>query len=179
MLQVAPSTCVTHRQHCCTHVATLVRNLIPSRDKSCFQSHGPSSPFRLTMETSRTPLVIMIVPSPSVHHFPTLPRSFVHRRLMNLASLSLSWRYYDNGPRDASPVLCFGGVAATAEAFYKQLLALAARGYRVVAVDPPPCATHAEWIRALDLFLDALKIYKARVRIIFRMYCMHLWLLRV
>ena len=62
-------------------------------------------------------------------------------------------------------MLCFGGVAATAEAFYKQLLALAARGYRVVAADPPPCATHAEWIRALDLFLDALKIYKARERL--------------
>ena len=42
------------------------------------------------------------------------------------------WRLYDTGPRDTtgSPLVCLPPIAGTADVFYKQSLALSARGYR-------------------------------------------------
>ncbi|CAI5983494.1 unnamed protein product [Closterium sp. NIES-65] len=73
------------------------------------------------------------------------------------------WRYYDFGPKAIPPLLCLGGVAATADAFHKQVLALAAKGFRVIAADPPPVWSHQQWIKAVDQFLDALRVHQVHL----------------
>ncbi|CAI5516777.1 unnamed protein product [Closterium sp. Naga37s-1] len=75
----------------------------------------------------------------------------------------LRWRYYDFGPKAIPPLLCLGGVAATADAFHKQVLALAAKGFRVIAADPPPVWSHQQWIKAVDQFLDALRVHQVHL----------------
>jgi hypothetical protein len=40
----------------------------------------------------------------------------------------------DFGPREAVPLVCIPGVTGTAESFYKQLVSLGPKGYRVISV---------------------------------------------
>lgn len=76
--------------------------------------------------------------------------------------MALRWRYFDHGPRTAPPLVCIGGVAATADAFFKQVLDLGFKGFRVISVDLPPVWSHEKWITSLDQFLDCLDIHKVR-----------------
>ncbi|GAQ85524.1 hypothetical protein KFL_002390160 [Klebsormidium nitens] len=68
------------------------------------------------------------------------------------------FRYYEFGPKRLDPLICLGGAASTADCFYKQVLALSSKGYRIMAVDAPALWTHAEWMAAFDKFLDSLRI---------------------
>ncbi|GJP60139.1 hypothetical protein CLOP_g17274 [Closterium sp. NIES-67] len=95
------------------------------------------------------------------------------------AGNQLRWRYYDFGPRAIPPLLCLGGVAATADAFHKQVLALAAKGFRVIAADPPPVWSHQQWVKAVDQFLDALRVHQVHLYgtslggFLFQLYAYH------
>jgi hypothetical protein len=44
------------------------------------------------------------------------------------------WKYYEIGPRKGELLICIPGACETATAFYKIMLILAGRGYRVVSV---------------------------------------------
>lgn len=66
------------------------------------------------------------------------------------------WRYYDYGPKSVAPLVCLSGTAGTADVFYKQILTLCLKGYRVIAADAPPVWTHQEWVSSFEKFLDAL-----------------------
>ncbi|XP_024378692.1 uncharacterized protein [Physcomitrium patens] len=69
------------------------------------------------------------------------------------------WRYYDYGPKSVAPLVCLSGVAGTADVFYKQILNLCLKGYRVIAADAPPVWTHQEWVSSFEKFLDALGVH--------------------
>ena len=56
------------------------------------------------------------------------------------------FRYYDGGPRKGEVLLCLPGASGTAEIFYKQMLILCPKGYRVVTVQFPPYYTHDDWL---------------------------------
>lgn len=54
------------------------------------------------------------------------------------------WTYYDHGPRSIScPLVCLPPISGTADVFFRQILALSARGYRVISVSLPFLSTES------------------------------------
>ncbi|KAL3687904.1 hypothetical protein R1sor_014213 [Riccia sorocarpa] len=83
----------------------------------------------------------------------SLPGDYVHFKGQIGTS---QWRYYDYGPKTVTPVVCLCGIAGTADVFYKQILSLSAKGYRVIAADAPAVRSHQEWVSSFEKFLDTL-----------------------
>jgi maspardin len=71
-----------------------------------------------------------------------------------------TWRYYDFGPREAVPIIFLHGASGTAEVFYRQIVGLCPKGYRMLTVQYPAYSSHDSWIRAFDKFVDELKFPK-------------------
>ncbi|KAK3224814.1 hypothetical protein Dsin_004676 [Dipteronia sinensis] len=69
------------------------------------------------------------------------------------------WRYYDFGPKVVPPLICLPGTAGTAEVYYKQIMSLSMKGYRVISIDIPRVWNHQEWIQAFEKFLDAIDVH--------------------
>ncbi|OWM71866.1 maspardin [Punica granatum] len=69
------------------------------------------------------------------------------------------WRYYDFGPKAVPPLICLPGTAGTADVYYKQVMSLSMKGYRVISVDIPRVWNHHEWIQAFEKFLDAIDVH--------------------
>ncbi|PIN02810.1 putative hydrolase/acyltransferase (alpha/beta hydrolase superfamily) [Handroanthus impetiginosus] len=72
---------------------------------------------------------------------------------------SKQWRYYDFGPKVVPPLICLPGTAGTADVYYKQVMSLSMKGYRVISVDIPRVWNHHEWIQAFEKFLDAIDVH--------------------
>lgn len=72
---------------------------------------------------------------------------------------SKQWRYYDFGPKVVPPLICLPGIAGTAEVYYKQIMSLSMKGYRVISVDIPRVWNNHEWIQAFEKFLDAIDVH--------------------
>uniref|UniRef100_A0A0D6R0I9 Maspardin n=2 Tax=Araucaria cunninghamii TaxID=56994 RepID=A0A0D6R0I9_ARACU len=91
------------------------------------------------------------------------PGDYVHFKAnvpLRRVSVGLKqWRYYDYGPKQVPPLICLSGVMGTADVFYKQVMFLGMKGYRVIAVDAPPVWSHQEWVNAFEKFLDAIDIH--------------------
>ncbi|KAJ3684514.1 hypothetical protein LUZ61_013678 [Rhynchospora tenuis] len=73
------------------------------------------------------------------------------------------WRYYDFGPKAVPPLICIPGIAGTADVYYKQIMALSTKGYRVISIDLPRVWNHLEWIHAFEKFLDALNVHHVHI----------------
>jgi len=74
------------------------------------------------------------------------------------------WQIYDTGPRDSRiPLLCLPPISGTADVFFYQCLALSVRGYRVLAVESPPCWTAEEWCKGFRALLDHLALEKVHI----------------
>uniref|UniRef100_A0A7N1A8M6 Maspardin n=1 Tax=Kalanchoe fedtschenkoi TaxID=63787 RepID=A0A7N1A8M6_KALFE len=69
------------------------------------------------------------------------------------------WRYYDFGPKNMPPLICLTGTAGTADVYYKQIMSLSMKGYRIISVDIPRVWNHREWIIAFEKFLDAIDVH--------------------
>lgn len=72
---------------------------------------------------------------------------------------SRQWRYYDFGPRVVPPLICLPGIAGTADVYYKQIMSLSMKGYRVISVDIARAWNHHEWIQAFEKFLDTIDVH--------------------
>ncbi|XP_047327535.1 maspardin-like [Impatiens glandulifera] len=72
---------------------------------------------------------------------------------------SKQWRYYDFGPKSVPPLICLPGIAGTADVFYKQIMSLSMKGYRVISVDIPRVWNHKEWMQAFEKFLDTIDVH--------------------
>ncbi|XP_014676977.1 PREDICTED: maspardin-like [Priapulus caudatus] len=74
------------------------------------------------------------------------------------------WKLFDSGPRSvACPLLCLPPASGTADIFYKQIVALTALGYRVIAAEYPVYWNLNEWNEGLRKLLDYLKIDKVHI----------------
>lgn len=93
----------------------------------------------------------------------TVPGDYQHFKAhvpLHHISIGLrQWRYYDYGPKEVPPLVCLSGTAGTADVFYKQILFLSMKGYRVIAADAPPVWSHQEWVNSFESFLDAMEIH--------------------
>ncbi|CAN1834197.1 SPG21 [Linum perenne] len=90
------------------------------------------------------------------------PGDYVHFKsqvpLHKIPIGSKQWRYYDFGPKMVPPLICLPGIAGTADVYYKQIMALSMKGYRVISVDIPRVWNHMEWIQAFEKFLDVIDV---------------------
>ncbi|KMT12267.1 hypothetical protein BVRB_5g102080 [Beta vulgaris subsp. vulgaris] len=73
------------------------------------------------------------------------------------------WRYYDFGPKGVPPLICIPGTAGSADVYYKQIMALSMKGYRVISVDIPRVWNNHEWIHAFEKFLDAIDVHHIHI----------------
>lgn len=74
------------------------------------------------------------------------------------------WTLYDCGPREQTcPVMCLPPVSGTADVFFLQCMALAAKGYRVIAVESPPYWSIHEWCVGFRNLLGHLKVEKVHL----------------
>jgi len=93
----------------------------------------------------------------------SMPGDYVHFKacvpLRRVSVGSKQWRYYDYGPKEVAPLICLSGVIGTADVFYKQIMFLSMKGYRVIAADAPPVSSHQEWLYSFEKFLDSIDIH--------------------
>lgn len=96
-----------------------------------------------------------------------LPGDYVHfKSQVPLHKISIGlkqWRYYDFGPKAVPPLICIPGIAGTADVYYKQIMALSMKGYRVISIDIPLVWNHLEWIHAFEKFLDFLNVHHVHI----------------
>jgi len=84
-------------------------------------------------------------------------RSWVAQQRVSLGGVNEKiWKYYDFGPKDATPLVCIPGASGTAEVFYKQMISLCPKGYRIVSIQFAPYDTHQGWCKGFDRFLDKI-----------------------
>jgi len=55
------------------------------------------------------------------------------------------------------------GASGTAEVFYKQVLSLGPKGFRLISVQYPGYLTYTRWLRAFDKFMDLLGLDKVHI----------------
>ncbi|XP_010276724.1 PREDICTED: maspardin [Nelumbo nucifera] len=91
------------------------------------------------------------------------PGDYIHFKsqvpLHKITIGSKQWRYYDFGPKVVPPLICIPGTAGTADVYYKQIMSLSMKGYRVISVDIPRVWNQHEWIQAFEKFLDAIDVH--------------------
>jgi len=55
-------------------------------------------------------------------------------------------------------LLCIPGASGTAEIFYRQMISLCPKGYRIISIQPAPYETHEGFCKGLERFLDKLGV---------------------
>lgn len=71
---------------------------------------------------------------------------------------------YDCGPKKVKyPLICLPPVSGTADVFFRQALALSAKGIRVIAAESPVYWSVREWCEGFKRLLDYLEIDKAHL----------------
>lgn len=72
---------------------------------------------------------------------------------------SKGWRIYDCGPKTVNcPLICLPPVSGTADIFFKQALALSAKGIRVISAESPVYWSVPEWCEGFRKLLDHLHL---------------------
>ncbi|KAI4481730.1 PREDICTED: maspardin-like isoform X1 [Polistes canadensis] len=77
------------------------------------------------------------------------------RKIVVDADGTKGWKIYDSSPKTVKcPLICLPPVSGTADVFYKQILGLAAKGYRVISAEPPVYWNVKEWCDGFRKLLD-------------------------
>ncbi|CAG9772533.1 unnamed protein product [Ceutorhynchus assimilis] len=86
------------------------------------------------------------------------------RRIVVDSDDSKGWRIYDCGPKSVqSPLVCLPPVSGTADIFFRQALALSARGVRVILAEAPPYWSTKEWCDGFRRLLDYLNLSRVHL----------------
>ncbi|XP_077299590.1 maspardin-like [Arctopsyche grandis] len=86
------------------------------------------------------------------------------RRIVVDSDTSKGWRIFDTGPKSVRcPLICLPPVSGTADVFFKQILSLAGRGYRVIAAEPPVYWSVKEWCDGFKRLIDYLELDKIHI----------------
>lgn len=69
------------------------------------------------------------------------------------------WKVYDSSPKTIKcPLVCLPPASGTSDIFFKQILGLAAKGYRVISASIQNCST-TDWVRFLLQFYSTPLIF--------------------
>ncbi|XP_012280352.1 maspardin isoform X2 [Orussus abietinus] len=76
-----------------------------------------------------------------------------------LSQQNAGWKVYDSGPKTIKcPVICLPPVSGSADIFFKQILGLAAKGYRVISAEAPVYWSVKEWCDGFKKLLDYMEL---------------------
>eukprot|EP01133_Synstelium_polycarpum_P010774 gene10774-12552_t len=73
------------------------------------------------------------------------------------------WKYFDFGPKDTTPIIFIPGVSGTAEIFFKQMVSLCPKGFRIISVHYAPYDSLVGWCKGFDRFLDKIGAEKVHI----------------
>ncbi|XP_076331374.1 maspardin-like isoform X1 [Tachypleus tridentatus] len=74
------------------------------------------------------------------------------------------WTIYDAGPKNITcPLICLPPVSGTADCFFRQIIALTTKGYRVISLQYPVYWTIKEWVAGFSKFLNHLGLNKVHI----------------
>ncbi|CAG9830101.1 unnamed protein product [Diabrotica balteata] len=86
------------------------------------------------------------------------------KRIIVDAENSKGWRIYDCGPKSVRcPLICLPPVSGTADIFFKQALALSAKGIRVISAESPVYWNVREWCEGFKKLLDYLDLDRVHI----------------
>ena len=68
------------------------------------------------------------------------------------------WVYREYGPKDMPALVCLPPLSGTADAFYKQMLSLCLKGYRIVSVTYPQYFSLADFVTGFSQFLTSIGV---------------------
>lgn len=91
-------------------------------------------------------------------------RSSIPLRKIVVDSSLKDWQIYDCGPKSIKcPLICLPPVSGTADVFFKQALALSAKGVRVITAVAPVLWTVNDWCESFRKLLDTLELDKVHI----------------
>lgn len=71
------------------------------------------------------------------------------------------WNVYDSGPKTVkSPLVCLPPACGTADVYFKQVLGLSAKGFRVISAEHPAYWSVDEWCSGFKKLIDILELDK-------------------
>ncbi|CAG9820986.1 unnamed protein product [Phaedon cochleariae] len=77
---------------------------------------------------------------------------------------SKGWKVYDCGPKTVRcPLICLPPVSGTADIFFKQALALSAKGIRVLSAEAPVYWNVREWCEGFKKLLDHMDLDRVHI----------------
>lgn len=81
-----------------------------------------------------------------------------------IKTCSQGWKIYDCGPKSVTcPLVCLPPVSGTADVFFKQALALSAKGIRVISAEAPVYWNTREWCEGFKKLLDYLDLDRVHI----------------
>uniref|UniRef100_A0A1B6GIW3 Maspardin n=1 Tax=Cuerna arida TaxID=1464854 RepID=A0A1B6GIW3_9HEMI len=91
-------------------------------------------------------------------------RSSVPLKKIVVDSNTRGWKVYDSGPKTVkTPLVCLPPASGTADVYFKQMLALSAKGYRIISAENPVYWTIREWCEGFKKLLDHLELEKVHL----------------
>ncbi|OAD62522.1 Maspardin [Eufriesea mexicana] len=86
------------------------------------------------------------------------------RKIIVDADGTKGWKVYDSSPKTIKcPLVCLPPVSGTADVFFKQVLGLAAKGYRIISAEPPVYWNIKEWCEGFKKLLDYMELDKVHL----------------
>ncbi|KAL1509876.1 hypothetical protein ABEB36_004546 [Hypothenemus hampei] len=86
------------------------------------------------------------------------------RRIIVDSNDQTGWCTFDCGPKSIkSPLICLPPVSGTADIFFRQALALSARGIRVILAEWPPYWSIKDWCEGFRKLLDYLALSRVHI----------------
>lgn len=83
----------------------------------------------------------------------------LRRIVVDSNNSKIGWRIFDSGPKTVRcPLVCLPPVSGTADVFFKQALALSAKGVRVISAEAPVYWNIKEWCEGFKKLLDYLEL---------------------
>ncbi|KOX70959.1 Maspardin [Melipona quadrifasciata] len=86
------------------------------------------------------------------------------RKIVVDADGTKGWKVYDSSPKTVKcPLICLPPVSGTADVFFKQVLGLAAKGYRIISAESPVYWNVKEWCDGFRKLLDYMELDKVHI----------------
>ncbi|XP_068971919.1 maspardin-like [Bombus flavifrons] len=86
------------------------------------------------------------------------------RKIVVDADGTKGWKVYDSSPKTVKcPLICLPPVSGTADVFFKQVLGLAAKGYRIISAESPVYWNVKEWCDGFRKLLDYMELDKVHL----------------
>ncbi|CAI9279794.1 unnamed protein product [Lactuca saligna] len=114
--------------------------------------------------TATTSITHISIVSVKIHHYGRKPREnhqgcqpwWLSPLISFLLPLAVvyGWLFAQNNGDIMNP-----GTARTTNVYYKQIMALSMKGYRVISVDIPRVWNNQEWVQAFEKFLDVIDVH--------------------